>query len=79
MPRNEILLLKVVQSLRDTNRTHRKIYQHLNDEFLIHTERRTYQSNLDSPVDLTVRVSPGVKSTGKPIRMTKVLDGQEPR
>lgn len=64
MPRNLILLLKVVWSLKDTKRTCRKIYQYLNN-FLIHSEECIcHKSEYVYWFDWCV--SPGVKNTWKP-------------
>ena len=57
-----VIKTKVVWSLRDTNRTHRKIYQYLNDDFLIHSEKCICHK-WEYLYWFDWRVSPGVKNT----------------
>lgn len=58
MPRNLILLLKQkwfdpTEKYVNTYRTHRKICENLNDDFLIHSEKCTDHSNQNTYIDLS--------------------------
>lgn len=48
-----VIKTKVTWALRDTNRTHRKICQHLSNDFLIHSEKCTYHSDQNTYIDLS--------------------------